>query len=85
MELSYLVSGKLHRRCGSISDVPTFNDLRRNASNYCDRALFEVPAILEECAKNPLSILPTGGQYSPRAIGAKFRLNVSEKKPAGIV
>ncbi len=36
-------------------DVPTFNDLSRNASNYCNRALFEVPAILEECAKRALN------------------------------
>jgi len=35
-------------------DVPTFNDLRGNASKYCNRALVEVPAILEECAKRAI-------------------------------
>ena len=29
-----------------------FNELRRNASTYSNRALFEVPMILEKCAKN---------------------------------
>jgi len=29
----------------------TFNELHLNASTYSNRALFEVPAILEECAK----------------------------------
>ena len=29
----------------------TFNELRLNASTYSNRALFEVPAILEECAQ----------------------------------
>jgi 1,2-diacylglycerol 3-beta-galactosyltransferase len=29
----------------------TFNEFRLNASTYSNRALFEVPAILEECAK----------------------------------
>ena len=29
----------------------TFNQLRLNASAYSNRALFEVPVILEECAK----------------------------------
>lgn len=30
----------------------TFADLRLNASLYCNRALFEVPSILERCAKH---------------------------------
>jgi 1,2-diacylglycerol 3-beta-galactosyltransferase len=29
----------------------TFNQLRLNASGYSNRALFEVPVFLEECAK----------------------------------
>jgi hypothetical protein len=29
----------------------TFNQLRLNANAYSNRALIEVPAILEECAK----------------------------------
>ena len=47
-------------------DVPTFNDLRRNASNYCNRALFEVPAILEECAKRALN--PTQPEANTRLV-----------------
>jgi hypothetical protein len=31
---------------------PTFDELRRNASTYSNQALFEVPAILEKCARN---------------------------------
>jgi hypothetical protein len=30
----------------------TFNELRRNASTYSNRALFEIPVILEKCARN---------------------------------
>jgi len=30
----------------------TFNEFRRKANEYSNRALFEVPAILEECAKH---------------------------------
>jgi UDP-N-acetylglucosamine:LPS N-acetylglucosamine transferase len=30
----------------------TFNELRRNAGTYSNRALFEVPMILEKCARN---------------------------------
>ena len=30
----------------------TFNELRRNASTYSNRALFEVPVILETCVRN---------------------------------
>jgi 1,2-diacylglycerol 3-beta-galactosyltransferase len=37
----------------------TFNELRRNAAQYCNRALFEVPAILDDCAKRKVHpILP---------------------------
>jgi Glycosyltransferase family 28 C-terminal domain len=31
----------------------TFNELRANAGTYCNRALFEVPAFLEQCARRP--------------------------------
>ncbi|MGA7292340.1 MAG: glycosyltransferase, partial [Terriglobales bacterium] len=30
----------------------TFDEFRRKASGYCNRALFEVPAILEKCAEH---------------------------------
>jgi UDP-N-acetylglucosamine:LPS N-acetylglucosamine transferase len=33
----------------------TFNQLRRNASTYSNRALFEVPEILEKCTKPPVA------------------------------
>lgn len=33
----------------------TFNQLRRNVCAYSNRALFEVPDILEKCAKHPVS------------------------------
>jgi UDP-N-acetylglucosamine:LPS N-acetylglucosamine transferase len=33
----------------------TFNQLRRNASTYSNRALFEVPDILEKCSKRPVA------------------------------
>ena len=32
----------------------TFNELRANAAKYYNRALFEVPAILDECAKRAI-------------------------------
>jgi 1,2-diacylglycerol 3-beta-galactosyltransferase len=35
----------------------TFDQLRRNASAYSNRALFDVPDILEKCAKR--SVAPT--------------------------
>ncbi|HXR17172.1 MAG TPA: glycosyltransferase [Terriglobales bacterium] len=34
---------------------PTFNEFRRNTSTYSNRALFEVPAILEQCAKRTIA------------------------------
>jgi len=36
-------------------DAPTFNDLRGKASTYSNQALFEVPAILDECAKRAIN------------------------------
>ena len=42
-EIAPAVHGLLHSS--------TFNQLRLNASTYSNRALFEVPAILEECAQ----------------------------------
>jgi hypothetical protein len=33
----------------------TFTELRVNAGTYCNRALFEVPGILEECAKRAIT------------------------------
>ena len=41
-------------------DGPTFNELRGNASKYCNRALFEVPAILDECAKRAINPIQPG-------------------------
>lgn len=38
-------------------DRSTFAELRRNAGKYCNRALFEVPAMLDQCAKQ--TITPT--------------------------
>jgi 1,2-diacylglycerol 3-beta-galactosyltransferase len=35
-------------------DGQTFDDLRGNASKYCNRALFEVRDILDECAKRAI-------------------------------
>jgi 1,2-diacylglycerol 3-beta-galactosyltransferase len=32
----------------------TFNEFRRQASKYCNRALFEAPVILEQCAQSNL-------------------------------
>jgi hypothetical protein len=36
----------------------TFNEFRRKANEYSNRALLEVPAILEECAKNTAATQP---------------------------
>ena len=36
-------------------DAPTFNDLRGKASKYSNRSLFEVPAILDQCAKRAIN------------------------------
>lgn len=41
-----------------LSDA-TFKELRRNVAQYCNQALFEVPAILDDCAKRKVHpILP---------------------------
>ena len=34
----------------------TFNEFRRTAKQYSNRALFEVPAILEECAERTATV-----------------------------
>ncbi|MBZ5573523.1 MAG: galactosyldiacylglycerol synthase [Acidobacteriia bacterium] len=36
----------------------TFEDLRRNAGTYCNRALFEVPVILEQCLNRAAQLAP---------------------------
>jgi UDP-N-acetylglucosamine:LPS N-acetylglucosamine transferase len=37
---------------------PTFDDFRRKAAEYSNRALFEVPAILEQCAGRATAVPP---------------------------
>ncbi len=37
----------------SLLQSSTFNEFRRKANEYSNRALFEVPAILEQCAQHP--------------------------------
>ncbi len=41
-------------------DGQTANKLRGNASKYCNQALFEVPAILERCAKPAIKPIQLG-------------------------
>lgn len=36
-----------------LSESATFNEFRLKVNEYCNRALFEVPVILEQCAKHP--------------------------------
>jgi UDP-N-acetylglucosamine:LPS N-acetylglucosamine transferase len=36
-------------------ETATFNEFRLQVNQYCNRALFEVPTILEECAKHTKS------------------------------